>query len=196
LDSIGVSDYRGWGSKDNKTHPYLADFGIAHSPHAEDQALTRPDQQPGTPLYMSPEQWEGKSELISPQTDLYAFGIIIYQLLTGSPPFTGNDRELDHAHCTQPLPESPRYLTPALYRVLARATAKAPEDRYGSAREVVNALQQADLDPDTENLDRLIESYLVRLLRGYGQTAPRVVCRANRAGDSARGDFPIGDHAF
>lgn len=150
-------------SEDRRTL-FLSDFGLVTSPDS-DERLTSKDKPVGTGRYMAPEQW--LKQPLSTHTDLYALGILAYELLTGHLPFdpTSGDQKLRTAHCEQPLPKDP-HLSEALYRVLSRMTAKRSEDRYSSAREFVNALQQADIDPDTENLDRLIASYLEYVERG------------------------------
>ncbi|CAG1011805.1 Serine/threonine-protein kinase PknH [Anaerolineae bacterium] len=150
-------------SEDRRTL-FLSDFGLVTSPDS-DERLTSEGKPVGTGRYMAPEQW--LKQPLSTHTDLYALGILAYELLTGHLPFdpTSGDLKLGTAHCEQPLPKD-SHLSEALHRVLSRMTAKRSEDRYSSAREFVNALQQADIDPDTENLDRLIGSYLDYVERG------------------------------
>ena len=104
----------------------------------------------GTKRYMSPEQW--RSEDTTAQTDLYALGIIAYELLTGHLPFEGATHEaLREQHLNKPLPAD-LHLTPAVMAVLARMTAKTPDQRYPSGAAFVKALRSACLDnasPDT-----------------------------------------------
>ncbi len=99
----------------------------------------------GTPEYMAPEQWSGK--VSDGRTDLYALGIIAYELLTGRTPFAkGGLGSLLHAHL-QEMPASPREVNPsvpmALSQVVMRAMAKRAEDRFRSAADMRSALEQA-----------------------------------------------------
>ena len=66
--------------------PKLTDFGLAKSLDS-DSDLTRTDSIMGSPTYMAPEQAEGKTRQVGPLADIYAFGAILYELLTGGPPF-------------------------------------------------------------------------------------------------------------
>ncbi|MDY7225607.1 serine/threonine-protein kinase [Hyalangium rubrum] len=99
----------------------------------------------GTPEYMAPEQWSGK--VSDGRTDLYALGIIAYELLTGRTPFAkGGLGSLLHAHL-QEMPAAPHEANPSvpvvLSQVVMRAMAKRPEDRFRSASEMRTALEQA-----------------------------------------------------
>ncbi|HEX8706297.1 MAG TPA: protein kinase [Myxococcaceae bacterium] len=99
----------------------------------------------GTPEYMAPEQWSGK--VSDGRTDLYALGIIAYELLTGRTPFAkGGLGSLLHAHL-QEMPAAPREVNPsvpaALSQVVMRAMAKRADDRFRSAADMRSALEQA-----------------------------------------------------
>jgi serine/threonine protein kinase len=99
----------------------------------------------GTPEYMAPEQWSGK--VSDGRTDLYALGIIAFELLTGRTPFAkGGLGSLLHAHL-QETPPTPQDVNPAvpaaLSQVVMRAMAKRAEDRFRSAAEMRSALEQA-----------------------------------------------------
>jgi serine/threonine-protein kinase len=129
---------------DERGNCLVADFGIARMTDRATR-LTMTGAIMGTPAYMSPEQVGGKP--VSPQTDIYAFGIVLYEMLTGRVPFDGDTPVVvAAAHLHQELP-SPRSLnpalTPALERVLIKALARRPEDRYSSARELLAALRTA-----------------------------------------------------
>ncbi|KFE71882.1 serine/threonine-protein kinase [Hyalangium minutum] len=124
----------------------VLDFGIAklldgaHSPGQTSMGTII-----GTPEYMAPEQWAGKG--VDGRTDLYALGIISYELLTGRTPFPkGGLGSLLHAHL-QELPPAPHELTPSvplpLSQLVMRAMAKRPEDRFRTAAEMRTALEQA-----------------------------------------------------
>jgi ABC-type branched-subunit amino acid transport system substrate-binding protein len=98
----------------------------------------------GTPFYMSPEQCEAKP--LDQRSDIYSLGATYYSLLTGKSPFHESDSvpQLMYAHCHGPVPD-PRSLNPSIpqacTRIIARAMAKAPSDRYQSTTEMLADLQ-------------------------------------------------------
>ncbi len=130
----------------------IMDFGIAKV-----RSLTRAvtldlDNAPkriGTPPYMAPEQWEGEGEeygKIDHRTDLYAFGIMLYEVLVGELPFRGSDRQLLGAHLVAeppPIVKPGLDLPEALEPVYRKLLAKRREDRWQSAEEVEAALLAA-----------------------------------------------------
>ena len=120
----------------------LMDFGIARLQDPDEQAtaLTSAEgSSPGTPAYMAPEQIDPKTfGHVSPATDIYAVGIMLYQLLSGEPPFTGSLTEIFRGHLTSAPPAlSPRatgaFPVP-MAEILRRALAKDPKDRFPSAK--------------------------------------------------------------
>jgi len=119
----------------------VADFGLSRV-FADDQQplnLTKSGVTMGTPLYMSPEQVEGKP--VDPRTDIYSFGITSYHLLAGRPPFRGQTAyEVAFQH-VQDQPESLAALRPdlpaELCAVVHKMMAKKPEERYQTCREIV-----------------------------------------------------------
>ena len=131
----------------------LMDFGIAKTlkESTNETAHTRltktEDRAPGTPAYMAPEQIDpGRFGEIGPATDLYAFGVMFYEMLTGELPFKGGYTELMHAH-TNTRPPSPREINPAikaeLAHVVIRALQKSPANRFKTAGEMLDALQES-----------------------------------------------------
>lgn len=121
----------------------LADFGVA----AEvEEVLVRPETAGasivlGTPEYAAPEQAQGRADV---RSDLYALGIVLYEMLAGAPPFCGKPPgEISELHARAPLPPLSRRVAPETRYVIARATAKNPLHRFQSAREMREAIERA-----------------------------------------------------
>lgn len=134
----------------------LLDFGIAKAMDG-DLRLTQTGSQVGTVLYMAPEQIRG--EPVSPRTDLYAMGLILYQCAFGRYPWKYEGKtqfELYQTLLTEP-PPIPKWATSAERRFFERALAKDPTDRFASAEEMLEALRQVATapaeapDPTTSN---------------------------------------------
>ena len=126
---------------DNAGRSKLSDFGLARLLEGS-AGLTRADAVIGTPEYMSPEQVLGRPA--DQKSDLYALGIVVYQMLLGQPPFRGETPSATlMAHIHQPVP-LPTAIDPEfdlrLESILIRALAKEPDDRYETAGEFVQAL--------------------------------------------------------
>jgi hypothetical protein len=117
----------------------ITDFGIARS--GGSVKLTATGTAVGTPLYMSPEQGRGRS--VDARSDIYSLGIVAYECLTGSPPFTGDNAVTVMMHHVQtPLPR-PRLTNDeerALFDVIARMLAKSPNDRFQGTDELITAV--------------------------------------------------------
>ena len=132
------------GPAGESDYVYLSDFGV--SKHATRSAnLTRAGQFLGTPDYAAPEQ--GRSVAVDGRADQYALACVAYHLLTGAPPFERQESwAVIMAHQSESPPPVRRRrpeLPEAVDRVLARALAKAPDERYGSCREFASALRGA-----------------------------------------------------
>jgi eukaryotic-like serine/threonine-protein kinase len=129
---------------DAEGHAKLTDFGVARvvDPDAPPGEATQTGAMVGTPAYMSPEQVQG--EQIDHRTDIFSAGIIFYQFLTGQKPFEGTQWALAKK-IIQDDPVKPSKLVqvpPEIDRVIARALAKKPEDRYQSARSFADSLKR------------------------------------------------------
>jgi serine/threonine-protein kinase len=130
----------------------VLDFGIAkiqqteRSVHETDPGLTAPNLIIGTPQYMSPEQCSQASD-IDTRSDIYSFGVIIYEMLAGHVPFTGDSPTgIMMRHIQEPPPsilEERKDLPEEVGRVVARSLAKRPEDRFQKAGELAAALAGA-----------------------------------------------------
>jgi hypothetical protein len=124
--------------------PRLTDFGLAKTTEGA-AGLTRSGTVQGTLLYMAPEQAEGRIADIGPATDVWALGAILYELLTGRPPFKQESQPaVLHAICYDE-PVSPSQLRPdvplALAAVCLRCLRKKPAERYSAAADLAAALR-------------------------------------------------------
>jgi serine/threonine protein kinase len=131
-------------SKDGQI--YLADFGLARMAQSTGASLTS-DRFVGTPQYISPEQAMSKSDLDA-RTDIYSFGVMLYEMLVGQVPYTADTPfAIIHDHIYSPLP-LPRKVNPqvseAEQRVLLKALAKDPENRFSDIHEFVKAFHAAE----------------------------------------------------
>lgn len=122
-------------------HLRILDFGLAGVMVAEeDTRITASGTFVGTPLYMAPEQARSAAE-VSPAADVYAFGVVLHEMLSGQPPFRGQTPlEVMIAHSTQPPPPTP----PAggLEQLVAWCMAKRPEDRPRNAEALLGELNR------------------------------------------------------
>ena len=122
----------------------MADFGIAlAASKAGGNRMTETGMSLGTPHYMSPEQAMGERE-ITARSDVYALGVVLYEMLTGDPPFTGSTAQ---AVVARVLTETPRPILPQRHTIppeveaaVLTALEKLPADRFGSAAEFAQAL--------------------------------------------------------
>jgi serine/threonine-protein kinase len=110
----------------------ITDFGIAHA--AGSAPITGPGLVMGTTQYMAPERIAGGQA--TPASDLYALGILIYECLTGLPPYDGGTAEVMAGHLYLPMPALPAGVSPELGELITRLTAKDPAARLSDASEV------------------------------------------------------------
>ncbi len=129
---------------DERNNAYLVDFGIAKM-LAGTTKLTATGNILGTPAYMAPEQWRG--DPVDARTDIYSLGIMVYEMVLGRLPFTGDTPfTLMYKHFNDP-PPAPRAVNPdiepSIEAVILRALAKDPDDRYQSADQLAEDFARA-----------------------------------------------------
>src|SRR5437764_6041813 len=162
LAALRVAHRQGLVHRDIKPHNVLVDgegrlkvtdFGIARAGPSQ---MTEEGSIIGTAQYLSPEQAQGAP--VTPASDLYSVGIVLYELLTGSVPFMGDTPvELAMKHLSK-VPEAPSHLRPEIPRdldfIVMRALAKSPEERYASAEEMdadlARVARGVSVSPETE----------------------------------------------
>jgi hypothetical protein len=153
--------------------PKVGDFGLAHVLETRTE-LTRTGTALGTPLYMAPEQVEARSADISPRTDVYALGAILYELLAGQPPHVAPSLADLYARIVRQDPVPPRKaalgVAPDAETIALKALEKEPARRYADAREFA------------DDLERFLkgEPILARPVGAWGRIYRR--CRRNPVG--------------
>src|SRR5437667_3386600 len=154
-------------------HALVADFGIARAISAAgSERLTETGMALGTPAYMSPEQGAEDGQ-VDGRSDLYALACVIYEMLTGTPPFTGPTAQAILArHAVDPVApiRTVRETVPrGVEQAVLKALAKVPADRYAGAPEFAQALNQPALEPAPGG--RLGKSRGAKLALGVGLSA-------------------------
>ena len=124
--------------------PHVTDFGLAKK--LDDSSQTRTGAVMGTPSYMPPEQAAGRTRDMGPASDVYSLGAILYELITGRPPFA-SDTALDTLmHVMERDPAPPRLLNPKVARdletICLKCLEKDPRERYATAESLANDLQR------------------------------------------------------
>ena len=124
---------------------FVTDFGLARMVEAGESTLSQ-DMMVGTPQYISPEQAQGVKDLDG-RTDIYSLGVVLYEMLTGRVPFSADTPFATvHDHIYTPLPPPSSVnpnINPAVERMLLKALAKNPEDRYPTAKDLFEAVETA-----------------------------------------------------
>ncbi|MEM8735437.1 MAG: protein kinase, partial [Planctomycetota bacterium] len=140
--------------------PWVADFGLAV--FEEDQRELK-GEVAGTPAYMSPEQLSGRADWLDGRADIWALGVILYEVLCGRPPFQAKDfkalREQICGREPRPLIQLDPSLPPELDAIFARCCAKKVKDRYPSATEFANDLDDVLATTSMPNESIVIESH-------------------------------------
>ena len=138
---------------DAKGDPHLTDFGLARLLETE-SSVTRTTEALGTPSYMAPEQARGDNAQLSSATDVYGLGAVLYQLLTGYPPFLGDTTYETIRLVLDTDPRQPRLLNPKVDRDLAticlKCLEKDPKQRYPSALALAEDLEHWLKDEPTQ----------------------------------------------
>jgi eukaryotic-like serine/threonine-protein kinase len=126
---------------DRNNQILLSDFGLAMASYSSSQES--PQDISGTIAYMAPEQTRGNPR---PASDQYALGVVVYEWLCGTRPFTGSYQEVAIQQVLNPpraLQEYEPTISPALERVVLKALAKDPHQRFASMKEFADAFEEA-----------------------------------------------------
>ncbi len=153
----------------------VADFGIARALWASTgerpaDPRTTPGLAVGTPQYMSPEQWSAGA--VDARTDVWALGCVVYEMIAGTPPFTGATPEAVRGRAQNEPPPALEVVRPgvghAVQRVVERALAKVPADRWHTATAFADALEEAARAPESAEYRPRRRAARLRLALGAG----------------------------
>jgi eukaryotic-like serine/threonine-protein kinase len=175
----------------------ITDFGIAR---IGPRSTTQTGLLVGTPQYMAPEQYMGGA--VDHRCDIHAAGAVLYELLTGAPPFTGTSAEIMYKVChnvPKPMSSCDCTIPEVFDAIVAKALEKRPSDRYTSAQEFQQALraswQEISPKPPSSTLSqsaRLIATAIHRQPVAASRAVPPVPAVAARGLESVPGPGPLG----
>lgn len=139
-------------------HVYVSDFGLAKSLESTVSGMTRTGQYLGTPRYMSPEQVE--TGQVDKRTDLYAFGLILFEMVTGEDAFKGDSTlQIMYRRVKEKAP-NPKQINPEvpdyLARIISRCLERDPAYRYQEARDILADLRAGRVTPASNSLRRTL----------------------------------------
>jgi serine/threonine-protein kinase len=164
---------------DVQGRPYLTDFGLARRTGVE-SSLSISGAILGTPSYMAPEQATGSRAGLGPATDVYGLGAILYELLTGRPPFRSPTIMETVVQVLERDPAAPRELRPEIPRALEsiclKCLEKSPRERYATAEALANELD------DYLQGDGIEAAGLLSRLRRWNRREPELVSRLGGLG--------------
>jgi serine/threonine-protein kinase len=162
---------------DEEGRPRVTDFGLAKMLQA-DGRMTRTGAIVGTPGYMAPEQAAGRGEEVGPLSDVYALGAILYELLTGRPPFQGETPLDTLVQVLEGEPPLPSRLRPGIPRALEliclKCLERSPHDRYASAAALAEDLDHFLRGEQVEARRRGLWQHLRRWARSQPALASRL----------------------
>ena len=157
-DALHYAHAQGLVHRDIKPHnilidrqgvPYLSDFGLA----LREEDIGKGSGYAGTPAYWSPEQAKGQGNRADGRADIFSLGIVLYELLTGRRPFSGDSMdELCHqilSRDTKPPRQFNDRIPRELERICLKALSKSPADRYTTAKDLADDLRISSRDPST-----------------------------------------------
>ena len=131
---------------DSQNNPFVADFGLARRDIPEEVTVTKTGHIIGTIGYMAPEQARGEIQSLSGRTDVYAVGVILYEMLTERRPFTASSSHTVLNHIINLEPRPPRKINPKVPRdlqtICLKALEKSQDRRYQSAKDMADDLQR------------------------------------------------------
>jgi tRNA A-37 threonylcarbamoyl transferase component Bud32 len=155
----------------------LAQFVVAAEDLASVTRLTEPGVMAGTPPYMAPEQLMGKPT--GPRTDQFAFGVLLYELLTGHHPFTGASLPAIIARVLSSPPDPDDRIPAGVWPVITRSLQKEAGDRFETTADLVAALEHHTAGPtSTTSIGVVAPGALVSIEHGWWQTHQLVVALA------------------
>lgn len=170
---------------DDQGNAFITDFGIAKMlDETNKNSLTQEGTTLGTPSYMSPELWMGEN--IGPWTDIYALGVVLFEMLTGKLPFVaGTPYRIMHMHVYDPPPSVKRFnpdLPTGMDDVIRRVMAKLPEDRFPTATAMLEEFEAV--------LGNARAPEIVTTPRSEPQPSARSGTAAEKAASSAQPSTP------